>query len=173
MLARPEVLPLHRHFSLRLFAGGATSTSSALSGSGANFIMKENLAMATPAQIAANRRKAQKSTGPKTPEGKQTVSQNAVRHGLLSTNVLLPGEDPEAYPRVRATMMKPNRRSGGSRANRARCATTRRSRPHPQRRQQLRRPHSVAAGVARATPTTVGRATPARRNLAAATARRE
>ena len=53
--------------------------------------------MATDAQIAANRRNSQKSTGPKTPEGKKTVSQNAVRHGLLSTNVLVPGEDPEAY----------------------------------------------------------------------------
>jgi hypothetical protein len=39
--------------------------------------------MATEAQIAANRRNAKKSTGPKTPEGKKTVSQNAVRHVLL------------------------------------------------------------------------------------------
>jgi hypothetical protein len=50
--------------------------------------------MATPAQIAANRRNAQNSTGPKTPEGKQIVCRNALRHGLLSTNpIVLPEEE--------------------------------------------------------------------------------
>jgi len=44
----------------------------------------------------ANRRNAQKSTGPKTPEGKAAVRLNALRHGLLSKEVLLPGEDGEA-----------------------------------------------------------------------------
>jgi hypothetical protein len=38
--------------------------------------------MATEAQILANRRNAQKSTGPRTSEGKTKVSQNAVKHGL-------------------------------------------------------------------------------------------
>jgi hypothetical protein len=38
--------------------------------------------MATRAQIEANRRNAQNSTGPRTPEGKTTVGQNALRHGL-------------------------------------------------------------------------------------------
>ena len=44
----------------------------------------------------ANRRNAQKSTGPRTPEGKAAVRLNALRHGLLSEEVLLPGEDGEA-----------------------------------------------------------------------------
>jgi len=44
----------------------------------------------------ANRRNAQKSTGPRTSEGKNAVRLNALRHGLLSTEVLLPGEDGEA-----------------------------------------------------------------------------
>jgi hypothetical protein len=44
----------------------------------------------------ANRRNALKSTGPRTPEGKNAVRLNALRHGLLSTEVLLPGEDGEA-----------------------------------------------------------------------------
>ena len=44
----------------------------------------------------ANRRNASKSTGPKTPEGKAAVRLNAVRHGLLSEEALLPGEDGEA-----------------------------------------------------------------------------
>jgi hypothetical protein len=38
--------------------------------------------MATERQIAANRRNAQKSTGPKTVSGKKQSSQNAYRHGL-------------------------------------------------------------------------------------------
>jgi hypothetical protein len=45
----------------------------------------------------ANRRNAQKSTGPKTPEGKNAVRLNALRHGLLSEEVLLPGEDPDVF----------------------------------------------------------------------------
>ena len=52
--------------------------------------------MTSEDKIEANRRNALKSTGPKTPEGKAAVRLNAVRHGLLSTEVLLPGEDGEA-----------------------------------------------------------------------------
>lgn len=40
--------------------------------------------MATPAQIAANRRNAAKSTGPKTAQGKEASSQNAQKHGLTA-----------------------------------------------------------------------------------------
>lgn len=38
--------------------------------------------MTTDAQLAANRRNAEKSTGPKTERGKETVARNALRHGL-------------------------------------------------------------------------------------------
>jgi hypothetical protein len=41
----------------------------------------------------ANRRNALKSTGPRTPEGKAAVRLNALKHGLLSEEILLPGED--------------------------------------------------------------------------------
>jgi hypothetical protein len=44
-------------------------------------------------QIEANRRNAKKSTGPRTAEGKAVVAQNAVRHGLLSTKLLIEGEE--------------------------------------------------------------------------------
>jgi hypothetical protein len=38
--------------------------------------------MTTQAQVEANRRNAQLSTGPKTGAGKQRASRNAVRHGI-------------------------------------------------------------------------------------------
>jgi hypothetical protein len=44
--------------------------------------------MTTEAQRAANRRNAEKSTGPKTEHGKETVSRNALRHGLRAEKVL-------------------------------------------------------------------------------------
>jgi hypothetical protein len=49
--------------------------------------------MASAAQTAANRANAQKSTGPRTPEGKALVAQNAVKHGLLAQREVIPGED--------------------------------------------------------------------------------
>ncbi len=49
--------------------------------------------MATEAQINANRQNAEKSTGPRTPEGKAAVSQNAVKHGLFVTPMVITGED--------------------------------------------------------------------------------
>src|SRR5947208_3449053 len=53
--------------------------------------------MATIHQIDANRRNALKSTGPKTPEGKATVSMNSLRHGLRARTVVLPGENHEEF----------------------------------------------------------------------------
>src|SRR5215467_7571579 len=43
--------------------------------------------MASERQIAANRRNAQKSTGPKTKPGKKRASTNAHRHGLASPHI--------------------------------------------------------------------------------------
>ena len=48
-------------------------------------------------QIEANRRNSLRSTGPKTDNGKQRASQNAVRHGLTAETVITPLEDPEDY----------------------------------------------------------------------------
>jgi len=53
--------------------------------------------MATEAQVVANRRNAEKSTGPRTPEGKAVVSQNAVKHGLLAQADVIRGEDREEF----------------------------------------------------------------------------
>ncbi len=44
-----------------------------------------------------NRANAQHSTGPKSAEGKQRSSQNALRHGLTGQIVVMPGENLAAY----------------------------------------------------------------------------
>ena len=44
--------------------------------------------MASEKQIEANRRNAQLSTGPKTPEGKAAVSRNALKHGFHAAKIL-------------------------------------------------------------------------------------
>ena len=53
--------------------------------------------MTTERQKTANQMNARRSTGPKTPEGKAVVRLNAVRHGLLAREVVLPGEDADAF----------------------------------------------------------------------------
>ena len=53
--------------------------------------------MPTEKQIHANRLNAQKSTGPKTPEGKAKVSMNSLRHGLRARALILPNENPEQF----------------------------------------------------------------------------
>ena len=53
--------------------------------------------MATPAQIVANRANAQKSTGPRSAEGKAASRFNALKHGLDARSAVLPGENPDDY----------------------------------------------------------------------------
>ena len=53
--------------------------------------------MPTKAQILANRNNSQKSTGPRTDEGKAVVSQNAVKHGLFAAEAVITGENPADY----------------------------------------------------------------------------
>jgi hypothetical protein len=48
-------------------------------------------------QIEANRRNAQRSSGPKTEEGKQQSRRNALRHGLTAETVIDGLEDREDY----------------------------------------------------------------------------
>jgi hypothetical protein len=48
-------------------------------------------------RLAANRANAQKSTGPRTPEGKRRSALNATRHGILSQVLHLPEEEMAAY----------------------------------------------------------------------------
>lgn len=48
--------------------------------------------MASEKQIQANRQNALKSTGPTSPDGKARAARNALKHGLLSRDMLIPGE---------------------------------------------------------------------------------
>jgi hypothetical protein len=53
--------------------------------------------MSTPNRAEINRENAQQSTGPKTIEGKQKSSLNALRHGLTAQIAVMPTEDLQAY----------------------------------------------------------------------------
>jgi len=53
----------------------------------------------TRKQEAANRQNAMRSSGPRTLAGKEVSSRNALKHGLTSTSVLLPGDDTEEFRR--------------------------------------------------------------------------
>src|SRR5258708_2008977 len=56
--------------------------------------------MATKKQIAANRKNAAKSTGPRTPEGRLASCQNAVRHGLTATQLVLSVEEESEFHQI-------------------------------------------------------------------------
>jgi hypothetical protein len=47
----------------------------------------------SPRKLAANQENARRSTGPRTPEGKANVRFNAVKHGLLAQEVIVPVGD--------------------------------------------------------------------------------
>jgi hypothetical protein len=53
--------------------------------------------MASTAQILANQRNAQASTGPKSPAGKSASSRNATQHGLSAAFTVLPHENQQEF----------------------------------------------------------------------------
>ena len=58
------------------------------------------MSVTSPARLAANRRNALNSTGPKSPEGKAAGRLNAFKHGMAGDgSLLMPGEDAELIKR--------------------------------------------------------------------------
>jgi len=61
--------------------------------------------MSTEAQVLANQRNAQKSTGPCTSDGKAAVSQNAVQHGLSARQAIISSESQADFDLYREQML--------------------------------------------------------------------
>src|SRR5688500_14290279 len=55
-------------------------------------------------RLAANRANAQKSTGPRTKEGKSRSRMNALKHGMCSASPLLPNECPATFETIKAEL---------------------------------------------------------------------
>jgi len=62
--------------------------------------------MSTTAQINANRQNAQKSTGPKSAEGKAISAKNAVKHGVFAVETLIKGENREDFELFRQKLLE-------------------------------------------------------------------
>ena len=62
--------------------------------------------MASQKQIDANRRNAQRSTGPITEVGKAVSKFNALRHGMTADTAVLPYEDPHSYHELREALIE-------------------------------------------------------------------
>ena len=61
--------------------------------------------MTTLLQAEANRRNAQHSTGPRTPEGKAASSQNHFKHGLYSKQLIIAGENSADLDALKADLI--------------------------------------------------------------------
>ena len=60
----------------------------------------------TAAQLEANRNNSQKSSGPRTSEGKNRARLNGLRHGLTGQTVVMPYEDHKAWERHTSRLME-------------------------------------------------------------------
>ena len=68
--------------------------------------LRGGVAMASDRQTAANRLNAQKSTGPRTEEGKERSSRNPLKHGLTAAkHVVLDHEDEAAFEELLEAMI--------------------------------------------------------------------
>lgn len=62
--------------------------------------------MTSALRIAANRRNAKKSTGPKTNAGKAAVRLNAVKHGMTAKVIVMPHESELDYHEIRSALIE-------------------------------------------------------------------
>ena len=61
--------------------------------------------MVSEAKLAANRLNAQKSTGPRTPQGKAKVGRNAMVHGFYCKHTVIVGESPHELENLRESFV--------------------------------------------------------------------
>jgi hypothetical protein len=61
--------------------------------------------VASQKQINANRRNAERSTGPNTPEGKAATKFNSLKHGMTAVTAVLPHEDADSYNELRESFI--------------------------------------------------------------------
>ncbi len=61
--------------------------------------------MSTKAQTIANQHNAQKSTGPRTPQGKADASQNSLKHGMTANQIVIKSEDQADFDFHRAQIL--------------------------------------------------------------------
>ena len=65
---------------------------------------KKSTEKSSKTRAEINKENAQKSTGPKTEEGKKASSRNAFKHSLYSSQLVVPGEDPAEFDELRASL---------------------------------------------------------------------
>jgi len=65
---------------------------------------KQGKPMTSNKKTAASRRRARKSSGPKTSAGKAASSMNALRHGLRARTLILPDEQQQDFDRIHAEL---------------------------------------------------------------------
>jgi hypothetical protein len=63
------------------------------------------LSMTSQKQIDANRRNAQKSTGPRTAAGKSIISTNAYKHGIFAESPTIVGENTTAFATLKQSLL--------------------------------------------------------------------
>ncbi len=68
--------------------------------------------MTSQEQTEANRRNALKSTGPKSTKGKDRARLNALKHGLLAKDIVLPCEDEQDFEGLRRALITELRPEG-------------------------------------------------------------
>jgi hypothetical protein len=72
--------------------------------------------MTSPAQLAANRANARRSTGPRSADGKARSAGNALKHGLTAESATLPCEDRLAHERLRLDLIARHQPEGEAEA---------------------------------------------------------
>ena len=64
-------------------------------------------------KLEANRKNALRSTGPRTRKGKAAVKRNALKHGILAREIVIPGrEDAVEFSKLHAWLRKDKQPKG-------------------------------------------------------------